>query len=200
MLFPIAFLSFLFSAFALPHGSKRSNLPACDATWRKCSCPSGTFFQTSTSWIIYPAAVEDVTAATGNFFETAWFGTSPSQILGEPYTPGAKRILMGELPNAGVYPFTEELTMYQPLPNNQGYHMKFQMGDTPFYFNTTCGKQGHLAGTWDWVDVHSVGPQKTYMMWGIYACFSIVYGISSDSFPGFFANLRQTSKPSMRVG
>ena len=53
--------------------------------------------------------------------------------------------------------------------------MKFQMDDVPFKYNATYGP-GILGGTWDIVDVRSVGDRETYMLWNIYACFSNAFG------------------------
>src|SRR5204863_5973003 len=105
---------------------KPPTLPACDETPRSCACPPGTFFQESTSYAFYSASAADITRITGNcksrysvikkelhgrYFsyankrcvvhETAWFGTSSTNVTGSPYNPGAKRFLMGEIPDAG---------------------------------------------------------------------------------------------------
>ncbi|GAT20592.1 similar to An09g00540 [Aspergillus luchuensis] len=118
---------------------------------------------------------------TGIVFETAWFGTTPTETHGEPYTPGAERVLYGELPNAGVYPMTEELRTFKWLPRNKGYQLTFGLAGVPFYYNTTSGPAGQLGGTWEWVDVHAVGKKETYMLWNIYACFSSAYELTSET-------------------
>ncbi|KAL7651608.1 hypothetical protein ACMYSQ_008949 [Aspergillus niger] len=175
MYFPLAFATFVFSALALPTGGNHKALPACDATPRPCSCPTGTFLQNSTSWATWPVPAKGISDITANFFETAWFGTSPSETHGEPYTPGAERVLYGELPNAGVYPMTEELRTFKWLPRNKGYQLTFGLADVPFYYNTTSGPAGQLGGTWEWMDVHAIGKKETYMLWNIHACFSSAY-------------------------
>ena len=57
--------------------------------------------------------------------------------------------------------------------------MKFQMDDTPFHYTGKSGP-GILGGTWDIIDVRSVGSRQTYMLWNIYACFSDTFGKFSE--------------------
>ncbi|APA13061.1 hypothetical protein SS1G_08566 [Sclerotinia sclerotiorum 1980 UF-70] len=173
------------SALALPAATVASSnsksrptpsppkLPACGPTPQPCSCPAGTYYQVSTSVAIVPASASDLQSVIGNFLQTSWFGTSPESITGTGTIPGAQRHLLGEIPGAGIYPITEELTLYKPYPNNGGFYQKFQMGDAPFYFNMTTGAPGILGGTWDIVDVHAIGSKTSSWLWNIYACFSV---------------------------
>ncbi|PLN76558.1 hypothetical protein BDW42DRAFT_198896 [Aspergillus taichungensis] len=167
----IAFSTFIFSALAVPHSTR--GLPLCSAsTPRACACPSGTTFTNSTTWARYPAAVKDVTAITGNYFETAWFGSSPIKTSGQPYTVGADRTLMGELPNTAPFPATERLTMHKQLPNHSGFQIKYQMVDAPFHYNQTNGERGQIFGYWEFMEIHAVSPIRTHWVWNIYSCFS----------------------------
>ncbi|PYI03214.1 hypothetical protein BO78DRAFT_452034 [Aspergillus sclerotiicarbonarius CBS 121057] len=179
MFFLLAFATLL-SASALPldHRPGYRCLPVCDATPRECACPSGTFFMNSTTWGTYPAPVEDLTDIIANYFDTAWFGTTPVETIGDPFTPGAKRVLIAQLPDSGKFPFTEELTTQDWLPDHQGLIQKYQMADAPFHYNTTSGRPGQLGGTWDLIDVHAV-ENGTYMLWNIYACFSAPYDFAA---------------------
>ncbi|PKY03679.1 hypothetical protein P168DRAFT_282398 [Aspergillus campestris IBT 28561] len=166
-----AFATFIFSALAIPLSTRV--LPLCSAaTPRACACPSGTTFVNSTTWARYPATVKDVTAITGNYFETAWFGSSPIKTAGHPYMVGADRTLMGELPNTAAFPATERLTMYKQLPFRSGFQIKYDMVDTPFHYNQTNGEQGQIAGYWEYMEVRAVGPNRTHWLWNIYSCFS----------------------------
>ncbi|ATZ55949.1 hypothetical protein BCIN_12g04930 [Botrytis cinerea B05.10] len=148
-------------------------LPTCGPTPQPCSCPAGTYYQVSTSIAIIPASVSDLQSIIGDFLSTSWFGTSPESVTGTGFAPGAKRNLLGGIPGAGVYPITEELTLWKTYPNNAGFYQKFQMADAPFYFNLTTGAPGILAGTWDIMDVHAIGSSSSSWLWNIYACFSV---------------------------
>ncbi|TGO08142.1 hypothetical protein BTUL_0224g00150 [Botrytis tulipae] len=148
-------------------------LPVCGPTPRPCSCPAGTYYQVSTSVSIIPASVSDLKSIIGDFLVTSWFGTAPESVTGTGFVTGAKRNLLGGIPGAGVYPITEELTQWNPYPNNAGFFQKFQMADAPFYFNLTTGAPGILGGTWDIMDVHAIGSSSSSWLWNIYACFSV---------------------------
>ncbi|KAF2192166.1 hypothetical protein K469DRAFT_555000 [Zopfia rhizophila CBS 207.26] len=140
-----------------------------------CRCPPGSFYQTSTSYAFYPVAAKEITRITGQFLETAWFGTSPTRTTGQSTKPGAKRFLMGEVPGGTKeLLITEKLTKWDAYPNNGGYYMKFQMDDAPVRYQKKDGGRGMLAGSWDIVDVREVNGQ-TYMLWNIYVCFSDVF-------------------------
>ncbi|QSZ34267.1 hypothetical protein DSL72_005857 [Monilinia vaccinii-corymbosi] len=173
------------SAFALPAATGANSnyrphpvptppkLPACGPSPQPCSCPAGTYFQSSTSVAIVPVSVPVLQSVIGDFLSTAWFGASPESVTGTGFAPGAKRNIMGGIPGAGVYLITEELTQWKQYPNNAGFFQKFQMADAPFYFNLTSGAPGILGGTWDIVDVHAIGPRSSSWLWNIYACFSV---------------------------
>ncbi|KAA8571064.1 hypothetical protein MFRU_028g00830 [Monilinia fructicola] len=181
----LAITPLIASTFALPAASVANSnsrphptptppkLPACGPTPQPCSCPAGTYFQSSTSLAIVPASAADLQSVIGDFLSTAWFGTSPESVTGTGFVPGAQRHLLGGIPGAGVYPITEELTLWKQYPNNAGFFQKFQMADAPFYFNLTSGAPGILAGTWDIVDVHAIGSSSSSWLWNIYACFSV---------------------------
>jgi len=175
----------ILSALALPAATKPQptptppKLPACGPTPQPCSCPAGTYYQESTSFAIIPASVPDLQSIIGDFLNTAWFGTSPTSTIGNGFVPGAQRTLLGGIPGAGVYPITEKLTQWKPYPNNAGFLQKFQMADTPFYFNMANGAPGILGGTWDTVDVHAIGPHASSWLWNIYACFSVEFDFAA---------------------
>src|ERR1700748_1640214 len=96
--------------------------------------------------------------------EPDWFGTHPSNVTGVANIPGATRTLMGGLPfTDGLFPLIEELTLWEPYPNNEGYFMRFKMAADPFFYNTTRGL-GIIGGTWEYMDVRAIGPAKTFFV------------------------------------
>ncbi|KAF2809438.1 uncharacterized protein BDZ99DRAFT_388130 [Mytilinidion resinicola] len=149
--------------------------PACGPDPVTCRCPTGSFYQTSTSYSFYPVAAKEVTRITGHFLDTAWFGTSPNRTTGQTTTPGAKRYLWGDVPDGkSQLLIAEKLTQFTAYPNDGGYYMKFQMDDAPVKYAKKSGGKGVLAGSWDIVDVREVDGQ-TFMLWNIYVCFGDLF-------------------------
>ncbi|KAL5372054.1 hypothetical protein DPSP01_013797 [Paraphaeosphaeria sporulosa] len=176
--------SLAMSALSFPMSIQQrstADIPTCGPEPQACICPAGSFFQASSSYAIYPVAAKEITRVTGQFLNTAWFGTSPDHVTGSSTTPGAKRFLYAGLPGgSSEYLITEQLTKFEPRTTrgrtNVGYYMKFQMADAPLTYNKTDGTQGLLAGSWDIVDVREINGQ-TLMLWSIYVCFGDAYDI-----------------------
>ena len=151
-------------------------LPECGASVETCRCPTGTFYQTSSSYAFWPVSASEITRLTVDFLDTAWFGTAPESVEGNGTTVGAKRFLRAELPEGkDIALITEELTELVFHPEG-GYWMKFEMNDAPFWYEKESqGQWGLLAGSWDIVDVREVNGMA-YMLWDIHVCFSDHYG------------------------
>ncbi|KAI1825834.1 hypothetical protein F4861DRAFT_500012 [Xylaria intraflava] len=166
-----------------PHGpgSTASSVPACGATIESCECPSGTFFQESTSYAMIYADTGDLTELISNFTNTAWFGTTPSNVTGTAENP--IRLLVGVVDGTPV-PTNEQLISFtdysgksdptKTLRFEDGFLMKFQLVDTPYQYTGDNGA-GTIAGTWDTMDVRNVGDSQTMWVWSIYACFSSAF-------------------------
>jgi hypothetical protein len=143
-----------------------------------CRCPPNSFYQTSSSYAIYPVTATTLSALTIDFHNTAWFGTSPDYVTGENGTTiGAKRYLRAELPEGKeIALITEELTELN-IYEEGGFWMKFQMADAPIRYEKMGGGKGLLAGSWDILEVREVRGWA-YLLWDIHVCFSDHYGES----------------------
>ncbi|KAI0447483.1 hypothetical protein F4803DRAFT_324897 [Xylaria telfairii] len=162
-----------------PNGNNtKPKFPKCDATPQSCVCPSGTVFQSSTSYATVYADTGDLTELISNFTNTAWFGTSPTSISGDAKNP--VRLLIGDVEGVPV-PTNEKLTVFTDYSGksdqsrttrfNDGFFMKFEVVDTPITYYGNTGR-GIIAGSWDTMDVRRIGKKETMWVWSIYACFS----------------------------
>ncbi|KAI0970896.1 hypothetical protein F4678DRAFT_435031 [Xylaria arbuscula] len=159
--------------------------PKCNANLRSCVCPKGTVFQSSTSYAMVYADTGDLTELISNFTNTAWFGTSPTEIIrGGSLHP--TRLLIGDVDGVPV-PTKEQLMTFTDYSGKSdqskttrfedGFFMKFQVIDTPIKYNGTSGP-GIIAGSWDTMDVRRIGEQETVWVWSIHVCFSSAFSFN----------------------
>ncbi|KAK2741486.1 hypothetical protein FQN57_005619 [Myotisia sp. PD_48] len=144
--------------------------PECSQfTGPSCTCPANTTFQESTTWAVLGANARDVKAIAGSFQNTDWFGVSSENVKGKDNTLGCTRTLTGEMP-VGVLTFVERLYGYQESADGSFTHF-YDIENAPINYEGPAGS-GSFHGDWDVLDVIADGPDRTKIVWSIYACFT----------------------------
>lgn len=131
-----------------------------------CSCPSGTYFNQSSTTATIGASVAHVSDITYSFFNTSWFGAVPISTSGVDDTVSARRTYPFQAPDGSVVPFTEQIHSLTH-DTTGGFTMEYYVENAPFSY-----KGGTFAGSWATLQIQSAGANETDIIWDIFSCYT----------------------------
>lgn len=152
---------------------------AVDCSWDSplpCACPSGTYFNQSTTTALIGAPVANVSSIMRPFFNTSWLGEMPISTSGTDGTPSARRTLLFQTPDGKIVDIVEGIHNMTD-DGKGGFKLQFYVVNTPVEY-----AGGTLSGDWDTLQIQSTGVNQTRVDWSIYSCFT-GYSSTFDCIP-----------------
>ena len=170
----LAMTTLLSFTAAIPVIQPSPRVPACG--WGSpppCACPTGTYLNQSTTTAVIGAPAPAVSNVMHSFFNTAWFGITPTATSGTDDTTSARRTFPFSLPDGSNANVIEGIHSYT-ADSHGGFKMEFDVANAPIKYNG-----GSYAGDWDTLQIATTAANETSVNWSIYSCYT-GYNSKSD--------------------